>query len=94
MRIGVVACGYADGYPRHAANGTPLAIAGKMTRTVGRVSMDMLYADITDVPDADIGNPVELWGAQVPVDAVAESCGTVGYELLCAVAPRVPVVEA
>lgn len=93
MRIGVVACGYADGYPRHAPNGTPIAIAGKRTRTVGRVSMDMLYADLTDIPEADIGSPVELWGAQVPVDAVAEASGTVGYELLCALAPRVPVVE-
>lgn len=92
-RIGVVACGYADGYPRHAPNGTPIAIAGKRTRTIGRVSMDMLYADLTDIPEADIGSPVELWGTQVPVDAVAEASGTVGYELLCALAPRVPVVE-
>lgn len=92
-RIGVVACGYADGYPRHAPNGTPVAVAGKMTRTIGRVSMDMLYIDLTDIPEADIGSPVELWGAQVPVDAVAQAAGTVGYELLCAVAPRVPVVE-
>jgi len=92
-RIGVVACGYADGYPRHAPNGTPIAVAGKLTRTLGRVSMDMLYADLTDVPEADIGSPVELWGVQVPVDAVAGAAGTVGYELLCAVAPRVPFSE-
>lgn len=93
-RVGVVACGYADGYPRHAPNGTPIAVAGKLTRTIGRVSMDMLYADITDIPEADIGSPVELWGRQVPVDAVAHASGTVGYELLCALAPRVPVVES
>lgn len=93
VRIGVVACGYADGYPRHAPNGTPIAVAGKVTRTIGRVSMDMLYADITDIPEADIGSPVELWGRQVPVDAVAQASGTVGYELLCALAQRVPVVE-
>lgn len=92
-RIGVVACGYADGYPRHAPNGTPIAVAGQMTRTVGRVSMDMLFADLSDIPQAEVGSPVELWGAQVPVDAVAEAAGTVGYELLCALAPRVPVVE-
>lgn len=92
-RIGIVACGYADGYPRHAPTGTPIVVAGKLTRTLGRVSMDMLYADLTDIPEADIGSPVELWGAQVPVDAVATSAGTVGYELLCALAPRVPVVE-
>lgn len=92
-RVGVVACGYADGYPRHAPNGTPIAVAGKMTRTLGRVSMDMLYADLTEIPEADIGSPVELWGARVPVDEVAAASGTVGYELLCALAPRVPVEE-
>ena len=93
-RLGVVACGYADGYPRHAPNGTPIAVAGKLTGTIGRVAMDMLYADMTDIPEADIGSPVELWGKQVSVDAVAQASGTVGYELLCALAPRVPVVEA
>lgn len=90
-RIGVVACGYADGYPRHAPNGTPIAVAGKMTKTLGRVSMDMLCCDLTDLPEATIGSSVELWGNIVPVDAVAEASGTVGYELLCALAPRVPV---
>lgn len=92
-RVGVVACGYADGYPRHAPNGTPIAVAGTLTCTIGRVSMDMLYADLTDLPQADIGSPVELWGEQVPVDAVAAASGTVGYELLCAVAPRVAVAH-
>ena len=91
-RVGIVACGYADGYPRHAPNGTPIAVAGNLTNTIGRVSMDMLYADLTDIHEADIGSPVELWGAQVPIDAVAQASGTVGYELLCALAPRVPVV--
>lgn len=90
-RIGIVACGYADGYPRHAPNDTPIAVYGKLTRTVGRVSMDMLFADLTDIPEANIGAPVELWGSQVSVDAVAEASGTVGYELLCALAPRVPM---
>lgn len=90
-RVGVVACGYADGYPRHAPGGTAIAVAGQMTRTLGRVSMDMLFADLSDIPQADVGSPVELWGEQVPVDSVAEAAGTVGYELLCAVAPRVPV---
>lgn len=88
-RVGIVACGYADGYPRHAVTGTPIAVSGQLTRTLGRVSMDMLYCDLTDLPDANIGAAVELWGNQVSVDAVAEACGTVGYELLCAVAPRV-----
>lgn len=90
-RVGVVACGYADGYPRHAPTGTPVAVSGKLTRTLGRVSMDMLCVDITDMPEAEIGSPVELWGKLVSVDAVAEAAGTVGYELLCALAPRVAV---
>ncbi|HYD34179.1 MAG TPA: alanine racemase, partial [Methylophilaceae bacterium] len=90
-RVAVIACGYADGYPRHAPNGTPIHVAGKTTKTVGRVSMDMLFADVSDIPDAVIGSPVELWGDHNPVDAVAEAAGTVGYELLCALAPRVPV---
>jgi alanine racemase len=93
MRVGVVACGYADGYPRHAPTGTPVAVAGRPTRTLGRVSMDMLCVDLDGLPDAGIGSPVELWGAQVPVDAVATAAGTVSYELLCALAPRVPVEE-
>ncbi|MDP3609173.1 MAG: alanine racemase [Methylophilus sp.] len=90
-RIGIVACGYADGYPRHAPNGTPIAVNGKLTQTLGRVSMDMLFCDITHIAEAQIGSAVELWGSQVPVDAVAEAAGTVGYELLCAVTPRVPM---
>jgi len=84
-----VACGYADGYPRHAPTGTPIAVAGIRTRTLGRVSMDMLAVDLEPVPDAKVGAPVELWGTNVPVDAVASAAGTIGYELLCAVAPRV-----
>ena len=87
----MVACGYADGYPRHAPTGTPVDVAGTRTRTVGRVSMDMIAVDLDPVPDAGVGAPVELWGERVPVDEVAASAGTVGYELLCAVAPRVPM---
>jgi alanine racemase len=90
-RIGVVACGYADGYPRHSPSGTPIAVNGKLTKTLGRVSMDMLFCDLTNLPEANIGAPVELWGNLVPVDAVAEMSGTVGYELLCAVSRRVPM---
>lgn len=91
MRVGIVACGYADGYPRHAPTGTPIAVDGVRTRTLGRVAMDMLTVDLGPVPDADPGTPVELWGATVPVDEVAAAAGTIGYELLCAVAPRVPL---
>ena len=90
MRIGVVACGYADSYPRHAPSGTPVAVAGVRVPTVGRVSMDMLCVDLERVPAADVGAEVELWGEQVPIDEVASAAGTVGYELMCALAPRVP----
>ncbi len=93
MRVGIVACGYADGYPRHAPTGTPVAVDGCASRTLGRVSMDMLCVDLTGLPNVGIGSPVELWGAQVPVDKVAIAAGTVSYELLCALAPRVPVEE-
>ena len=93
MRIGVVACGYADGYPRHAPSGTPILVAGGRTKTVGRVSMDMLTVDLRPVPDAKVGSPVVMWGEGLPVDEVAMAAGTVGYELLCAVAPRVRIEE-
>jgi alanine racemase len=92
LRIGVVACGYADGYPRIAPNGTPVLVCGRKVRLAGRVSMDMLTVDLTDVPEARIGSPVVLWGEGLPVDDVANASSTVGYELLCAVAPRVPFV--
>ena len=88
-RIGVIACGYADGYPRHAPNGTPVLVCGRKVRIVGRVSMDMITVDLTDVPQASVGSPVVLWGMGLPVDEVAAAASTVGYELLCAVAPRV-----
>jgi alanine racemase len=91
MRLGVIACGYADGYPRHAPTGTPVAVNGVRTRTVGRVSMDMVTVDLTPVPDAGIGAHVELWGPTIPIDDVARASDTVGYELMCAVAQRVPV---
>ena len=94
MRIGVVACGYADGYPRHAPVDTPVLVNGVRTRIVGRVSMDMLTVDLGPVPDAKVGSPVVLWGKGLPIDDVATAAGTIGYELMCAVAPRVRVVEA
>ena len=93
MTIGIVACGYADGYPRGAPGGTPVLVNGKRARIVGRVSMDMLSVDISDIPEAYIGSPVTLWGEGLPADEVAAAAGTVGYELLCALAPRVPVCE-
>ncbi len=91
QRIGIVACGYADGYPRHAPTGTPVMVDGVRTRTLGTISMDMLAVDLTPCPQAGIGSKVELWGEQIKIDEVAGSAGTVGYELMCALAPRVPV---
>lgn len=92
MRIGVVACGYADGYPRHAPTGTPVLVGDRLTFTIGRVSMDMLCVDLTGL-DADTGTPVVVWGEGNAVENVARAAGTVGYELLCALAARVPVIE-
>ena len=99
MRVGVVACGYADGYPRHAPNGTPILVNGVRTRVVGRVSMDMITVDLSPLDEAGhacgVGAEVVLWGrsgsgAVLPVDEVAHAAGTISYELLCAVAQRVP----
>src|SRR5690606_31738711 len=98
--IGVAACGYADGYPRHADTGTPVLVAGVRTRLVGRVSMDMVTVDLEPVFAAGaapgFGTEVTLWGraeggAVLPIDEVAQAAGTVGYELMCALARRVPV---
>jgi alanine racemase len=93
LAIGVVACGYADGYPRHAPSGTPVLVNGRRTRTVGRVSMDMICVDLSGIPEAGIGTPVTLWGEGLPADEVAACAGTLSYELLCALAPRVPVLD-
>ena len=99
MRIGVVACGYADGYPRVCPTGTPVLVNGVRTRLLGRVSMDMLNVDLTPVPDAGMGSEVTLWGLAshgtvLGIDEVALAAGTLGYELMCALAQRVPVQVA
>jgi len=99
LRIGVAACGYADGYPRSAPTGTPVLVNGVRTRLVGRVSMDMVTIDLTPVAQAAPGSEVTLWGcgpdgAVLPIDDVALPAGTVGYELMCALAPRVPTRAA
>jgi alanine racemase len=96
MRIGIAAVGYGDGYPRHADTGTPVLVNGVRTRTVGRVSMDMIAVDLGSVPNAGIGSEVTLWGkagngAWLSIDDVAQAAGTVGYELMCAIARRVPM---
>ncbi|WP_300004198.1 catabolic alanine racemase DadX [uncultured Cedecea sp.] len=92
LRIGIVAGGYADGYPRLAPDGTPIWVDGVRTRTLGKISMDMLAVDLTPCEHAGIGSRVELWGKQIKIDDVAGQAGTVGYELMCALAPRVPVM--
>ena len=94
MTLAVVACGYADGYPRHAPTGTPVLVNGKRARLVGRVSMDMITVDVSAIPDARIGSPVTLWGDGLPVDEVGAAAGTLSYELLTKITARVPVIEA
>ncbi len=99
MRIGVVACGYADGYPRVAPTGTPVLVNGERARLVGRVSMDMVTVDLTSLPAAGPGSEVTLWGqgpngSVLAIDEVAQAAGTVGYELMCALAARVPTSAA
>lgn len=97
LRVGVVACGYADGYPRHCSTGTPVLVEGVRTRLVGRVSMDMIAVDLSALPQAGMGSEVTMWGragngSVLPIDEVAASAGTLSYELMCALAQRVPVV--
>ncbi len=98
MRIGIAACGYADGYPRHAASGTPVLVEGVRSATVGRVSMDMLALDLSApaLADCGVGSEVVLWGRAsrgtvLAIDEVAQAAATIAYELMCAVAPRVPM---
>ncbi|MFJ4375057.1 alanine racemase [Pseudomonas japonica] len=90
-RVGVVAMGYADGYPRHAPTGTPVLVAGKRSQLIGRVSMDMLCIDLTDVPEAGLGSPVELWGKNVLASDVATQAGSIPYQIFCNLR-RVPLV--
>lgn len=93
MRIGIVACGYGDGYPRHAPTGTPVLVGGFRTTLLGRVSMDLLAVDLTRLPEVTGGSEVTLWGNGLSVDVVARSAGTVSYELLTGLTQRVPVTE-
>ena len=93
-RLGIVACGYADGYPRHAPSGTPILVGGQRTTTLGRVSMDMLACDLTELPGTGVDSKVVLWGEGLSADEVAAAAGTISYELFCALARRVPVIES
>lgn len=96
QRIGVVSIGYGDGYPRHAPTGTPVLINSDgiitRTRTLGRVSMDMLIVDLHECPTAEVGDEVILWGEGLPADEIARLCGTISYELFCQITPRVHYV--
>ncbi|MFY3653596.1 alanine racemase [Achromobacter xylosoxidans] len=95
MDVGIVTCGYADGYPRHAPTGTPVMVAGVRTRLLGRVSMDMMAVDLDPIPQAAIGSPVTLWGADgPPVEEVAMAAGTIAAQLLTGLSARVPVALA
>ena len=96
MRIGTVACGLRRRLPRHCGTGTPVLVNGQRTRLIGRVSMDMIAVDLTHLPDAGFGSEVTLWGralaaSVLPIDEVATASGTIAYELMCALAQRVPV---
>jgi len=92
-RAGVVAIGYADGYPRHAPTGTPALVHGRQCPLIGRVSMDMLEIDLTGVPEAKVGDRVTLWGEGLPVENIAEAAGTISYDLLTGVAGRLQVTD-
>jgi alanine racemase len=89
-RVGLVPVGYADGYPRRAPTGTPVAVDGQFTHLIGCVSMDMLTVDLTSLPTSGIGSRVELWGRKVSVNEIARRAGTISYEVLCNV-KRVPI---
>jgi len=94
MPVGVVAIGYGDGYPRHAREGTPVLVRDQLVPLIGRVSMDMITVDLRRVVQPRVGDPVTLWGEDLPIELIAEASGTIGYELLCGVTPRVRMVEA
>lgn len=94
MPVGVISIGYGDGYPRHAAHGTPVLIKGQRVPLIGRVSMDSICVDLRDHPNAAIGDVVELWGTNLPVADVARYASTIPYELLCKVTNRVKFFTA
>lgn len=91
-RVGVAAVGYADGYPRHARDGTPVAVGGRVTRVIGRVSMDMITLDLTGLDGVRLGDPVELWGSTVPATDVARWSDTIAYQLFTGIGRRVPLI--
>ncbi|QSA98001.1 alanine racemase [Methylococcus sp. EFPC2] len=92
-RVGVAAIGYGDGYPRQAPSGTPVLVRGRRAPLIGRVSMDMVTLDLSELPEARVGDEVTLWGEGLPVEEIARHAGTIPYVLLCNVMPRVKLVE-
>ncbi|QSX77476.1 alanine racemase [Agrilutibacter solisilvae] len=94
MDVGVAAIGYGDGYPRHAPAGTPVLVGGQRAQVIGRVSMDLMTIDLRGIPEARVGDPVTLWGPDLPVETIADAAGTIGYELTCSITRRVRFVEA
>jgi alanine racemase len=91
-RVGTIPIGYGDGYPRHAPSGTPVLVNGQRVPLVGRVSMDAISVDLTDIKNARIGDPVELWGQGICVNEVAQHAGTIGYEILAGLTGRAPII--
>jgi alanine racemase len=87
--VGVIAAGYGDGYPRHLKSGTPVLVNGRRVALIGRVSMDMINVDLTDVPVANVGDRVVLWGGHLPIEEIASRAGTIPYELMCGLSQRV-----
>jgi alanine racemase len=93
MDVGVAAIGYGDGYPRAAPAGTPVLVGGQRSQVIGRVSMDLMTVDLRAVPGARVGDPVVLWGPDLPVEGIAAAAGTIGYELTCSITRRVRFIE-
>ena len=93
MPVGVAAIGYGDGYPRAAPSGTPVLVDGRRTQVIGRVSMDLMTVDLRGIEGAKVGDPVTLWGEQLPIETIAEAAGTIGYELTCSITRRVRFIE-
>ena len=91
-KVGTIAIGYGDGYPRHAPNGTPVLVNGQRAPLVGRVSMDLISVDLTGLEKVEVGDRVELWGQELSVNEVAAFAGTIGYEILAGLTGRVPLI--
>jgi alanine racemase len=91
VRVAIIAAGYGDGLLRSLGNGAPVMIGGQRVPLVGRVSMDMIAADVSQLPHVAVGDRVELWGAALAVEELAAAGGTIAYELVCGVSQRVPI---